>query len=152
MNILASYNWIREYLKHDLSVEEFAKRMTAAGNSVERIHNLHDRFKHIVVGVVQSVSAHPDADKLRVAMVDVGTAVVQIVCGGTNLKAKRRVAVALPGASVRWHGEGESIELKSTEIRGVKSEAMIAAANEIGLFDLFPQTRHVEVIIEMIKK
>ncbi len=132
MNILASYTWIRAYLKTDATVEDFIKHMTAAGNSVERIEYLRDRFKHIVVGIVQSVDTHPHADKLRVAMVDIGTAVVQIVCGGTNVKKKQCVAVALPGSSVRWHGKGEPIILQETEIRGLKSHGMICAPEELG--------------------
>ncbi len=141
MNILASYNWISEYLTHDLTVEEFAKRHTAAGNSVERMHDLREGLKRIVVGFVESVEKHPNADKLRVADVNVGTAVVKIVCGGVNLKKKQRVAVALPGARVRWHGEGDPVELVESEIRGVKSHGMICAAVELG-FDLLPQGDH----------
>lgn len=141
MNILASYNWLSEYLTHDLTVEEFAKRHTAAGNSVERIHDLREGLKRIVVGFVDAVEKHPNADKLRIADVNIGTAVVKIVCGGTNLKKKQRVAVALPGARVRWHGEGEPVELVESEIRGVKSHGMICAAVELG-FDLLPQGDH----------
>lgn len=141
MNILASYNWLSEYLKHDLTVEEFAKRHTAAGNSVERMHDLRDGLKRIVVGFVDAVEKHPNADKLRIADVNIGTAVVKIVCGGTNLKKKQRVAVALPGARVRWHGEGEPVELVESEIRGVRSHGMICAAVELG-FDLLPQGDH----------
>ncbi len=141
MNILASYNWLSEYLKHDLTVEEFAKRHTAAGNSVERMHDLREGLKRVVVGFVDAVEKHPNADKLRVADVNIGTAVVKIVCGGVNLKKKQRVAVALPGARVRWHGEGEPVELVESEIRGVKSHGMICAAVELG-FDLLPQGDH----------
>lgn len=141
MNILASYNWLSEYLTHDLTVEEFAKRHTAAGNSVERMHDLRDGLKRIVVGFVDAVEKHPNADKLRIADVNIGTAVVKIVCGGTNLKKKQRVAVALPGARVRWHGEGEPVELVESEIRGVRSHGMICAAVELG-FDLLPQGDH----------
>ncbi len=135
MNLLASYNWIREYLKTDLTVEEFARRTTAAGNGVERMEDVAARFDHIVVGVIDSVEKHPNADKLRVCRVDIGTAAVQIVCGGTNLKKNQRVAVALPGSSVRWHGEGEPVVLQETEIRGQKSHGMICAPEELG-FDL----------------
>ncbi len=141
MNILASYNWLASSHAHDLTLEEFAKRHTAAGNSVERVRDLAAELKHVVVGFVEAVEKHPNADKLRVARVNIGTAVVQIVCGGANLKAKQRVAVALPGASVRWHGEGEPVELRETEIRGMKSHGMICAAVELG-FDLLPQGPH----------
>lgn len=151
MNILASYNWIREYLKTDATVEDFAKKMTAAGNSVEHMDDLHARFDHVVVGFVDSLDKHPNADKLRVAQVNIGTAVVQIVCGGVNLKKGQRVAVALPGSKVRWHGEGEPVELKETEIRGVKSHGMICAAVELG-FAALPQGDHDIWVLNKLTK
>jgi phenylalanyl-tRNA synthetase beta chain len=72
------------------------------------------------------------------AVTDIGKKKATIVCGGSNLKPDQWVAVALEGAMVRWHGEGEPIKLEPAEIRGVKSEGMICAANEIGLYDAFP--------------
>lgn len=143
MNILASYNWIKEYLKTDLTAAEFAKKTTAAGNSVEHMDVLADRFAHVVVGVVKDIKPHPNADKLRLVETDVGTGVVTIVCGGSNLETKQKVAVALPGSNVRWHGEGDWVELRETEIRGVKSAGMICAASELG----FEKLGHADRII-----
>ncbi len=130
-NILASYDWIKEHLKTDASVAEFAKKMTDAGNSVEHIHDVAEAYNGIVVGRILVVDAHPNADKLRVVTVDVGKK-VQIVCGGLNLEVDQLVCVALPGAKVRWHGEGELIELKEAELRGVQSFGMICAPDEVG--------------------
>ncbi len=141
MNILVSYNWMKEYLKTDLTVEEFSRLTTNAGNSVERIHSLAATYKNMVVGVVKSVDKHPNADKLRIAKTDIGSGVVEIVCGGVNLEKGQKVVVALPGALVRWHGEGDLIELKETAIRGVKSHGMICAAEEIG-FEKLPHGEH----------
>ena len=137
MNILASYNWIKEYLETDLSAEEFARKTTAAGNSVDRMERLADRFDKMVVGCVTSVHAHPNADKLKIAKTDIGTEIVEIVCGGENLTEGQRVVVGLPGARVRWHGQGELIELTKTKIRGVESYGMICAVSEIG-FEKIP--------------
>ncbi|MEK7614907.1 MAG: phenylalanine--tRNA ligase subunit beta, partial [Patescibacteria group bacterium] len=137
MNILASYNWIKEYLDTDLSAEEFAKKTTAAGNSVDRMERLADRFDKMVVGFVKSVHAHPNADKLKIAKTDIGNEVVEIVCGGENLKEGQRVVVGLPGAWVRWHGQGDLIELTKTKIRGQESYGMICAVEEIG-FEKIP--------------
>jgi len=92
---------------------------------------------------------HPKADKLKLVDVDLGNlkpplakgeskGESRIVCGGSNLYEGQIVAVAVPGAKVRWHGEGELVELKPTEIRGEKSDGMICAANEIGLGEAFP--------------
>lgn len=141
MNTLLSHAWLKEYLPHGLSVEEFSARMTDAGNSVERIHRLAETFAHMVVGEVESVTNHPNASKLRIAMTNIGGQTVQIVCGGANLAQGQKVAVALPGARVRWHGEGDWVELKETEIRGSKSYGMICAAAELG-FEKLPQGDH----------
>ena len=132
MNILASYNWIKEHLDTKLSADEFAKLTTASGNSVERSDRLAERFNKMVIGVVKKVETHPNADKLKIAKTDIGTQVVDIVCGGENLAEGQRVVVGLPGARVRWHGEGDLIELTLTKIRGVESHGMICAVEEIG--------------------
>lgn len=132
MNILASYNWMKEYLDTDLSPEEFAKRTTAAGNSVERADHLAARFDKMVVGLVKKVDVHPNADRLKIATTDIGKETVEIVCGGENLAEDQRVVVGLPGAMVRWHGEGDLIEIAKTKIRGVESYGMICAVEEIG--------------------
>ena len=138
MNILISYNWIKEYLKTDLSASEFAALTTNAGNSVEEMINPAQNMEHMVVGVVKELKSHPNADKLKIVITDIGSEEVEIVCGGVNLKNGQRVAVALPGTKVKWHGEGDLIELKETEIRGAKSHGMICAAEEIG-FEKLPQ-------------
>lgn len=132
MNILASYSWLKEYCKTDASPEVFAQEISLRAMSVEHIDNVASRFEHIVVGEVKEIVAHPNANKLRIAKTDIGNQVVEIVCGGVNLAVGQRVVVALPGAKVRWHGEGDLIELKETEIRGVKSIGMICAAAEVG--------------------
>ncbi|MBI2551202.1 phenylalanine--tRNA ligase subunit beta [Candidatus Uhrbacteria bacterium] len=132
MNILISYSWLKDYLKTNLSPEEFAKKTTTAGNSVEHIDDVAPRFDKMVVGVIKELKPHPQADRLRIAMTDIGSEVVQIVCGGVNLSVGQRVVVAVPGSKVRWHGEGDLVELKETEIRGEKSFGMICAAEEIG--------------------
>ncbi|MFH0987743.1 MAG: phenylalanine--tRNA ligase subunit beta, partial [Parcubacteria group bacterium] len=90
------------------------------------------------VGRVLKVEKHPNADKLVIAVVDVGEKELRIVCGGTNLKEKMLVPVAMIGAKVRWHGEGDPVEIKKTEVRGVVSDGMICASSEIGLKEKFP--------------
>ncbi len=141
MNIKVSYNWLCEYLPGlKASPEEVARNLSLHAFSVERLHRMDELLDHVMVGRVKEISSHPNADKLRIATVDVGSfgTSVPIVCGGVNLSEGMLVAVALPGAKVRWHGEGEPVELKTTEIRGARSEGMICAASEIGLFEAFP--------------
>jgi phenylalanyl-tRNA synthetase beta chain len=141
MNILASYNWIKEYLSTTLSPEEFARELSLKSMSVESIENLADKFFKMVVGVIKEINPHPKADRLRICVTDIGSEMVEIVCGGSNVAVGQKVLVALPGANVRWHGEGELIELKETEIRGVKSIGMICAAAEVG-FEKIPAGEH----------
>ncbi|MFH1193580.1 MAG: phenylalanine--tRNA ligase subunit beta [bacterium] len=147
MNILVSYNWLKEYLKTGLSPEEFASRVSLSGPSVERINYQEGAdLDKIVVGKILNITKHPNADKLRLVEVDLGKKKVTVVCGGSNLQGGMKVAVALSGAKVKWHGEGELVELKPTEIRGVKSEGMICAAEEIGLGEQFPKKDEKEIL------
>jgi phenylalanyl-tRNA synthetase beta chain len=132
MDIKASYKWLREYCKTDLSAVEFARELSLKSMSVEAMTNLRDLYAGMVVGVIKEIKAHPDADKLRIVMTDIGESVVEIVCGGSNLTEGMRVLVAKPGAKARWHGEGDLIELKATKIRGVESFGMICTPSEVG--------------------
>jgi phenylalanyl-tRNA synthetase beta chain len=145
MNILASFDWLKEYLALKETPEQFAARVSLSGPGVERLYPQGQELEGIVLGLVREVNPHPNADKLRVAKVDAGSA-LSIVCGGSNLAVGQWVAVAKVGAKVKWHGEGELVELKPTEIRGVASEGMICAANEIGLFDAFPHAER-EILV-----
>jgi phenylalanyl-tRNA synthetase beta chain len=139
MNILASYDWLNEYIDlNKIDPQSFASRVSLSGPGIERLYPQGKDLDGVVVGHVVEVKAHPNADKLRIATVDLGKEKATIVCGGSNLALDQWVAVAKVGASVRWHGEGDPIVLRPAEIRGVKSEGMICAANEIGLYDAFP--------------
>ena len=114
---------------------------------VEGAESLAERFDKIVVGEIKEVLPHPNADKLRVCKVDVGTDEIKdIVCGGSNLEAGMKVVVACPGAMVRWHGEGDPVEIKNAKLRGVQSFGMICAAVEVGLDDLFPSNDDHEIM------
>ncbi|HWQ99589.1 MAG TPA: phenylalanine--tRNA ligase subunit beta [Candidatus Methylomirabilis sp.] len=139
MNSLVSYDWLKHYVNlKGVTVEEFARRMALSGPAVEKIHPVGEMLNRVVVGHVIEVKKHPNADKLRLATVNLGTTKATIVCGGSNLKKDQWVAVAQVGAKIRWHGVGDWVKLQPAEIRGVKSEGMICAANEIGLADAFP--------------
>ncbi len=140
MNILASYNWLKEYVSVKASPEEMARRVSLSGPGFERSYPQAPPFENMVVGVIETVKPHPNADRLRIAVTDVGDRKLEIVCGGSNLSEGMKVVVALEGATVRWHGEGDPIVLKPAEVRGVKSEAMICAASEIGLGEAFPHS------------
>lgn len=139
MNILASYNWIKEYVGLKESAEAFARRISLSGPAVERLYPQAPLYDRMVIGKIVDVKPHPNADKLRLVSTDAGgEKPLEIVCGGSNLAAGMKVVVALVGAKVKWHGQGDLVELKPAEIRGVKSEGMICGANEVGLADAFP--------------
>jgi phenylalanyl-tRNA synthetase beta chain len=136
MNLSVSYNWLSEYLSKKISPEELAKKLSLHSSSVERIDYQGKNFDKIVIGKILKIEKHPNADKLQVTKVDVGNGkVLNIICGGKNIYEGMLGAVALAGAKVKWHGEGDLVELKKTSIRGVESEGMICTASEIGLTD-----------------
>lgn len=132
MNNLASYNWLKEFVKTDLPSDAFAREISLRSMSVEKIDDVAARLDKCVVGLINEVRAHPNADKLRIVTVNIGSETVDVVCGGTNVAEGMKVCVALPGARVRWHGEGDYITLGETEIRGVKSIGMICGPSEVG--------------------
>ena len=144
-----SLNWIKDYVKlpEDMDLTRLAYDLTMSTVEVEGAEDLAKRFEHMLVGVVTEVCPHPNADKLRICKTDIGGGDIrEIVCGGTNLTAGMRVAVACPGALCRWHGEGEPVEIKESKLRGVKSYGMICAASEIGLGDLFPTDEEAHIL------
>ena len=133
MNILAPYSWIKEHLQTEFVPEDYAAHVALVGNEVERQYRA-DAYMgpQVVVGKILAVQPHPNADKLRLVTTEIAPGQQkQIVCGGSNLEVGMTVAVALPGATVSWHGEDE-VELKETKIRGEESFGMICAAEEIG--------------------
>ncbi len=136
-----SLSWIRQYadLPRELTAGRLAYDLTMRTVEVETVTNPAGLVEGILVGRIESVRPHPKADLLQICMVDIGRdRLYQIVCGGTNLYEGERVTVAPPGAFVRWHGQGEPVELKKTKLRGELSEGMICSSQEINLGELFP--------------
>jgi len=126
------YSWLREYCDPGVSPEQLADRLVMTGTEVERIDLVGppapDNF---LVGKVEAAEQHPDADRLRVCTVDVGDGAARtIVCGAPNVAAGQTVAVALPGA----HMPGGE-KLRKAKLRGVASEGMILAADELEVGD-----------------
>lgn len=143
-----SLEWIREYveLPESTDLTKLAYDLTMSTVEVEGAQNLADGFANMTVGVINKIEQHPNADKLRVCEVDLGDEVKQIVCGGTNLSEGMKVAVAKPGSIVRWHGEGDPVEIKAAALRGVESFGMICASSEIGLSGLFGTEGETEIL------
>ena len=144
-----SLNWIKDYVKlpENMDLSRLAYDLTMSTVEVEGAENLAERFEKIIVGDIKEVLPHPNADKLRVCRVDIGEGEIKdIVCGGSNLEVGMKVVVACPGAMVRWHGEGEPVEIKNAKLRGVESFGMICASVEVGLADLFPAAEEHEIM------
>lgn len=135
--MLISYNWIKSFTdyKEKLSSFEIRNKFSWHSCEIDEVISEEEAFQNMVVGQILTLKKHPDADSLQICEVDLGSnlGTHQIVCGGSNLSEKMLVAVAMPGAKVRWHGEGELIELKKTKIRGQESFGMICASDEISM-------------------
>ena len=143
-----SLNWIRDYvqLPADADLKKLAYDLTMSTVEVEDTIELAKQFDHMVVGVINTIEQHPNADKLKVCKTDIGGEIKDIVCGGSNLAEGMKVAVALPGAMCKWHGEGDLVEIKKSKLRGVDSYGMICGAVEIGLADLFPTKEEAHIL------
>lgn len=144
-----SLSWIKDYvaIPEDMDLKKLAYDLTMSTVEVEDVEELARRFDKMVVGIIERIEPHPNADKLRVCKVDIGDGEPKnIVCGGINLEEGMRVAVSCPGAVVRWHGEGEPVVIKNSKLRGVESFGMICASDEIGLGDLFPASQEAEIL------
>lgn len=130
-----SYNWIRDYLKIDIDPLKLSEILTDIGLEVEGMEeweSVKGGLKGVVIGEVLTCKKHPDADKLSVTTVNIGSGEpLHIVCGAPNVAAGQKVPVA-PAGTMLFRGE-EMFELKKTKIRGEISEGMICAEDELGL-------------------
>ncbi len=132
-----SLNWLKDFVDIDknLNPKDLGNLLTLKTAEIEDVIDQSRTFDNMVVGYVETLLPHPNADKLKIAKTSIGKETLQIICGGENLKEGMYVPVAKIGAEVHWHGEGEAVTLERTKIRGEYSEGMICAANEIGLDD-----------------
>jgi phenylalanyl-tRNA synthetase beta chain len=132
--MLLSKQWLNDFVNTSKKTDqELSDLISLSTVEVEEFVDQAKAMDGMVVGKVEKLSAHPNADKLTLCDVNIGERITQIVCGGENLREGMIVPVALPGAKVRWHGEGDLVELAKTKIRGEESEGMICASSEIGL-------------------
>ncbi len=129
-----SLKWLRELVEVKLPADALAHALTMGGLEVEEIAPVAPAFDKIVIGFVKSVSAHPNADKLRVTQVDAGTGqALQIVCGAPNVAAGQKVPCALVGAKLPAGPGSPGLEIKPAKLRGVESNGMLCSARELGL-------------------
>lgn len=134
--MIISYQWLAAYLPESLPVAELSNILTSIGlevEAVEKTETVKGGLEGLVTGYVLTCEKHPNADKLSVTTVDVGSGTpLHIVCGAPNVAAGQKVIVAVVGTTVH-PTEGESFLIKKAKIRGADSEGMICAEDEIGL-------------------
>ncbi len=127
--------WLKDYVDIDIPVDELARKLTLAGLEVSDIQVIGGSWDKVIVGQILAVDPHPNADRLRLATVDLGGRQITVVCGAPNLVVRDKIAFALVGARLIDGHTGKVEELKPAKIRGVVSEGMICAEKELGLSD-----------------
>ncbi len=142
MNI--SYNWLKDYLDFDLQPDEVAAALTSIGletGGVEEVQTIKGGLEGLVIGEVLTCEEHPNSDHLHITTEDVGgTEPLQMVCGAPNVAAGHKVVVAVNGTKL-YDGD-ECFTIKRSKIRGVESNGMICAEDEIGI-----GTDHAGIIV-----
>ena len=142
MNI--SYNWVKDYVDFDLQPDEVAAALTSIGletGGVEEVQTIKGGLEGLVIGEVLTCEEHPNSDHLHITTVNVGGAEpLQIVCGAPNVAAGQKVVVAVNGTKL-YDGD-ECFTIKRSKIRGVESNGMICAEDEIGI-----GTDHAGIIV-----
>ena len=141
-----SLSWVKAYVPElDVTAQEYTDAMTLTGTKVEGFEKLDADLDKIVVGQIEKIEKHPDADKLVICQVNVGTETVQIVTGATNVFEGAKVPVVLDGGRVAGgHEPGQrvagGIKIKKGKLRGVPSYGMMCSIEELGSTrDMYPE-------------
>jgi phenylalanyl-tRNA synthetase beta chain len=125
--------WLKDYVKITLPVRELANRLTLAGFEVSEIVSTGGNWDNVVVGEIKAINPHPNADKLRLATVNLGSREQTVVCGAPNLTIGDKIAFASAGAKLTDPHTGKEEVLKPAKIRGIESSGMICSEKELGL-------------------
>lgn len=124
-----SERWLRSFVDPKLSSEALADLLTMAGHEVEARDPAAPEFSGVIVGLITSVAPHPNASRLNVCEVDIGTETLSIVCGAPNARAGMKVPCAVVGAALPGMSIGQAM------MRGVESQGMLCSARELGISD-----------------
>ena len=134
--MIISYNWLHEYLPEKIEPGKLSKILTSIGlevETMEKYESIKGGLQGLVIGEVLECEKHPGADKLTITKVNTGDAEpLQIVCGAPNVAAGQKVVVATVGSTI-YPTTGEPMTMKKAKIRGVESQGMICAEDEIGI-------------------
>lgn len=139
-------SWIKAYVPDlDVTAQEYTDAMTLTGTKVEGYERLDKNLEKIVVGQIDKIERHPDADKLIICQVNVGGETIQIVTGAPNVKEGDKVPVVLDGGRVAGGHDGgplpeEGIKIKKGKLRGIESDGMMCSIEELGSSrDMYPE-------------
>ncbi len=124
------YKWLKSYIDFTFSPEELARRLTMAGMEVEEVEYLGEGLQNIIIGKIEKIEEHPDADKLVICTVNIGKKYMQIVTGAPNVGEGQKVPVAPAGVCLPG-----GMLIEETTLRGKLSEGMICSEDELGLID-----------------
>ncbi len=127
-------SWLREFCDPPLSTAQLTETLTMAGLEVEEQRPVAPPFSGVVVGEISAVAQHPNAERLRVCEVNVGSAqTLSIVCGAANARPGLRVPCARIGAELPPAADGKPLRIEQGQLRGVESQGMLCSARELGL-------------------
>lgn len=126
-----SYDWLKKWVSPNKTADEMAHLLTMSGLEVEEVEKAAPEFSGVVIAQIKAIEKHPDADRLNITQVDVGTGeLVQIVCGAPNVKVGIKVPCSLPGAVLPGN-----FKIKPTKMRGQVSNGMLCSGKELGIPD-----------------
>ena len=148
-----SLSWIKAYVPElDCTAQEYTDAMTLTGTKVEGFERLDKNLDKIVIGQIEKIEKHPDADKLIICQVNIGTETIQIVTGAPNVKEGDKVPVVLDGGSVAGGHDGkmaeDGIKIKKGKLRGIESNGMMCSIEELGSSrDMYPEAPEYGIYI-----
>ena len=131
-----SFNWIKELLNQKLTIDQTSDLLTDIGLEVEGIEDYNSApqtdLSQLIIGKITKCEKHPNADKLKLTEVDIGSKKLSIICGAPNVETNQKVVVATVGSTL-YTNKNEKIKIKKAKIRGIESHGMIVSEFEIGL-------------------
>ncbi|MEG3069962.1 MAG: phenylalanine--tRNA ligase subunit beta [Candidatus Syntrophopropionicum ammoniitolerans] len=140
--MLVSYKWLQEFVEIDISPRELADRLTLAGVTVEGVKEVGAGVSKVLTGKIEAINRHPNADKLVITTVDVGTEKLQIITAATNVNVGDIIPVAVEGAKL-----ASGLVIKRAKLRGVESRGMMCSGQELGIDPKTMSTEQAEGIM-----
>ncbi len=129
-----SYEWLNEYVDlSGITPEEISHALTMSGLEVEEIEDVKPKFTNIITAKIEKIDNHPNADKLHLVTVNIGSTTKTVVCGAQNIEVGQVIPYASVGSKVLDRKTGEQFELTPAVIRGVESQGMLCSQDELGL-------------------